>query len=66
LSISNTSRLAVISTPTATGMLRSITATITNGAATTEMDTLSALNADLSARLYVSRIRHTAHSNGLG
>lgn len=66
LSISNTSRLAVVSTPTATGMLRSITATITNGAATTEMNALSALNAGLSAGLYVYRVRHTTRSNGLG
>jgi hypothetical protein len=47
-------RLAVIAAPAATSILRSIAASITNGAATTEMNTLSALNASLGTGLRTS------------
>ncbi|CAF3488676.1 unnamed protein product [Fusarium graminearum] len=46
-SISNASGLAVISTPAATGMLKTIATTITDGTATTEVKALSALNTGL-------------------
>lgn len=54
LPITNTSRLAVIAAPAAASMLRSIAASITNGAATTEMNTLSALDASLGTGLQTS------------
>ncbi|KAF5596759.1 5-methylthioadenosine s-adenosylhomocysteine deaminase [Fusarium subglutinans] len=53
LPITNTSRLAVIATPTAASMLRSIATSIANGATATKMNTLSAPDASLGTGLSI-------------